>query len=94
MQSKKRLYKELNELDKLDEELTFQAYPINDIDLYHWQATIFGPKDTPYEGGIFFLNIDFPYDYPLNLLKSDLLLEFFILIYMEMEKYVLIHFNI
>ena len=39
------------------------AVPDED-NIYHWQAVIYGPLDTIWEGGTFRLQIDFDEDYP------------------------------
>jgi ubiquitin-conjugating enzyme E2 D/E len=42
------------------------ASPVNENDLTKWDAVIIGPEDTPYEGGVFNIGIEFPQDYPFK----------------------------
>eukprot|EP00003_Mantamonas_plastica_P010876 TRINITY_DN20409_c0_g1_i1.p1 TRINITY_DN20409_c0_g1~~TRINITY_DN20409_c0_g1_i1.p1 ORF type:complete len:175 (-),score=50.75 TRINITY_DN20409_c0_g1_i1:17-502(-) len=36
----------------------------DDDDMFEWEATIFGPSDTEWEGGIYSLKMSFPDEYP------------------------------
>jgi ubiquitin-conjugating enzyme E2 D/E len=45
---------------------------VND-DIFHWECQIAGPQDTPYQGGLFLLKLEFPAQYPFKAPKLKFL---------------------
>lgn len=61
----KRIRNDLKQLESSPIE-GCRAGPIEEEDLYHWDATLDGPLGSPYEGGRFQLSITFPKDYAVH----------------------------
>lgn len=61
----KRISKELQDILK-EPVANCTAGPIDEDNLFAWHGTIIGPTKTPYEGGVFNLDIVFPQDYPFS----------------------------
>ncbi|CAG2178190.1 unnamed protein product [Oppiella nova] len=66
MTALKRIHKDLQELRR-NPVPGCAATPVPPgTDMFHWEATIEGPPDTPYSGGLFRLSIEFPQDFPFS----------------------------
>eukprot|EP00747_Dinoflagellata_sp_TGD_P209173 gnl/TRDRNA2_/TRDRNA2_82586_c0_seq1.p1 gnl/TRDRNA2_/TRDRNA2_82586_c0~~gnl/TRDRNA2_/TRDRNA2_82586_c0_seq1.p1 ORF type:complete len:272 (-),score=40.21 gnl/TRDRNA2_/TRDRNA2_82586_c0_seq1:67-882(-) len=60
-----RLQKELKQFQEFSHDTSISASPV-DGDLSHWKATLRGPEDTAYQGGVFSIDIKIPTDYPFK----------------------------
>ena len=61
----KRIIRELKDLEN-DPPGNCCAGPAEDSNLFFWKGHIIGPTDSPYEGGLFELDIQLPPDYPFR----------------------------
>ena len=67
---KQRLQNEFNNMQKNPLSTISVRLP-DESDLYRWEATIFGPDDSPYSGGVFILTISLSINWPWSTPKID-----------------------
>ena len=68
MSAIRRIQKELKEIKEEStdhQNMIFSIAPVED-DLFKWSGYIFGPVGSPYQGGIFKINIEYPANYPFK----------------------------
>jgi ubiquitin-conjugating enzyme E2 A len=61
-QARRRLIRDYKKL--LSEPISGISASPNEDDIMMWKAVIFGPEDTPWEGGTFLLTIEFTEQFP------------------------------
>ena len=66
-----RLQKEIKKFNEEENE-GLSAGPKDDSDLFKWEASLQGPEGSPFEGGTFKLELEFPKDYPFKPPKAVL----------------------
>lgn len=66
MISTRRIQEEIKALNKNDDKDLLYNIKINENNIFKWTAKIKGPTDSPYEGGIFKIDINFPDNYPFK----------------------------
>jgi ubiquitin-conjugating enzyme E2 D/E len=63
--AERRISKEFRDFKKNPTEICSVNIP-DPNNMYHWEAIIIGPNGTPYERGMFRLNITFTQEYPIK----------------------------
>lgn len=64
MASSKRIAKELGDLTK--EPVQGITVEPKEDNIYKWTAKLQGPAESPYAGGTFLVDVDFPIEYPFK----------------------------
>lgn len=60
-----RINRELSKMTT-DAPSNCSAGPVNESEFDHWEGTIIGPTESPFENGLFRVDIRFPKDYPFS----------------------------
>lgn len=63
--AKSRMEKEIHEMKSANTTDNFQMTMVDD-DMFHWDVVLFGPIGTPYENGVFHLDVRIPNEYPFT----------------------------